>query len=65
MILPERKGKVIQCRGAEDRKSAETSSVNSGTGSLEAESIKGTAESTENTVKIHINGYPWPHGFYH
>ena len=46
MILPERKGKVIQCRGAEDRKGAGTNSGNSGTRNLEAESIKGTAEST-------------------
>jgi len=41
-----KEGKFIPCREAEDRKGAITSIVNSGTRSLEAEIIKGTAVST-------------------
>ena len=46
----ERKGKVIPCRGAEDRKGAGTSSGKSGTRNLEAESIRSRAESTGDYV---------------
>ena len=35
-----RKGKVIPCRGAEDRKRAGTNSGESGTRNLEAESVE-------------------------
>ena len=44
-FLSERKGKVIPCRGAEDRKGAGTNSGKSGTRNPEAESIRCRAES--------------------
>ena len=45
-FLSERKGKVIPCRGTEDRKGTGTNSRKSGAGDLEAESIGSIAEST-------------------
>ena len=52
-FLSERKGKVIPCRGAEDRKSAGTSSGKSSSKNLEleAESIRSRAETTGGCVK--------------
>ena len=45
-FLSERKGKVIPCRGTEDRKGTGTNSRKCYTRNLEAESIKRRAEST-------------------
>ena len=47
----ERKGKVIPCRGTEDRKGVGTDSGKSGARNLEAESIRGRAESTGRCVQ--------------
>ena len=44
-FLSERKGKVIPCRWAEDRKVTGTNSGKSGTRNPEAESIRSRAES--------------------
>ena len=49
-FLSERKGKVIPCRGAEDRKGAGTSSGKSGTRNQENGSSKSRAESTGGCV---------------
>ena len=51
-FLSERKGKVIPCRGSEDRKGAGTNSGESGTRNQEAESIRSRAESTGGCVKL-------------
>ena len=51
-FLSERKGKVIPCRGSEDRKGAGTNSGESGTMNQEAESIRSRAESTGGCVKL-------------
>ena len=51
-MLPERKGKVIPCRWAENRKGAGTNSGESGGRNLEAESIRSRAESTGGCVKL-------------
>ena len=51
-FLSERKGKVIYCRGAEDRKGAGTNSEESGTRHLEAESIRSRSESTGGCVNL-------------
>ena len=49
-FLSGRKGKVIPCEGAEDRKGLGTNSGTSGTGALEAESIGSRAESHCNVL---------------
>ena len=51
-FLSERKGKVIPCRGSENRKGAETNGGESSTRNLEAESIRSRAESTGGCVKL-------------
>ena len=52
MFLSERKGKVIPCRWAENRKGAGTNSGESGVRNLEAESIRSGAKSTGGCVKL-------------
>ena len=52
-FLSERKGKVIPCRGAKDRKGSRTNSGKSGiTRNLEAEGIRSRIESTRECVKL-------------
>ena len=51
-FLSERKGKVIPCRGTENRKGAGTNSGKSDTRNLEAESIRSRAESKGGCVKL-------------
>ena len=51
-FLSERKGRVIPCRGSENRKGAETNGGESSTRSLEAESIRSRPESTGGCVKL-------------
>ena len=51
-FLSDRKGKVIPCRGTENRKGAGTNSGKSDTKNLEAESIRRRAESKGGGVKL-------------
>ena len=51
-FLSERKGKVIPCRGAEDRKGAGTNRKKPDRRNLEAESIRSRAERTGRYVKL-------------
>ena len=51
-FLSERKGKVIPCRGPEDRKGAGSSSRKSGARTLGVGSIRSRAESAEGCVKL-------------